>query len=92
MNITAQTNRVDNVNYFWIFPDGSVSDEKNPEAIKLLYGQAEILLIVSDEITQEIITKTLLIDHRAIPKKTKASTKKSTYTLDLKDVPQDIGG
>ncbi|MCB9806595.1 hypothetical protein H6768_01625 [Candidatus Peribacteria bacterium] len=35
VNLTAYTNREDDVNYFWIFPDGSVNDTKNPPAIKL---------------------------------------------------------
>lgn len=30
VNVTAQNNREDDVSYLWIFPDGSVSDEKNP--------------------------------------------------------------
>jgi hypothetical protein len=46
---------------------------------------------MSDDISEESIIQSIQIDHRPIPKKPKkpASTK---YTLDLKDVPQDIGG
>jgi len=56
VNLTVETNREANVNYFWIFPDGSMSDEKNPRAIKLGYGEYEILLFVSDDITEETQT------------------------------------
>lgn len=30
VNVEAETNRGDDVSYLWIFPDGSLSDEKNP--------------------------------------------------------------
>lgn len=30
VNVIAENNREDEVSYLWIFPDGSVSDEKNP--------------------------------------------------------------
>jgi hypothetical protein len=30
VNVVAENNREDEVSYLWIFPDGSVSDEKNP--------------------------------------------------------------
>lgn len=91
MNLTVETNREDNVTYFWIFPDGSVDDRKNPGAIKLDYGEHEVLLIASDEITEDIQVLSMQIDHRPIPKKPKKPAS-SNYTLDIKDVPQDIGG
>lgn|GEM_PF-1326848 len=78
--------------YFWIFPDGSVSDEKNPLSTKLEYGQYEILLFTYDDITGEIASSIIQIDHRPIPKKAKSSSKSTKYTLDIKDVPEDIGG
>lgn len=91
MNVTAETNREEDVSYFWLFPDGSVSDEKNPLSTKLEYGQYEILLFAYDEITGEIMSSILQIDHRPIPKKAKSSSS-TKYMLDLKDVPQDRGG
>lgn len=30
MNVTAETNRENEVSYLWIFPDGDIIDEKNP--------------------------------------------------------------
>lgn len=51
LNVTAESNRKDAVAYWWILPDESVSDEKNPRAIKLSYGQYDILLISTDMIT-----------------------------------------
>jgi endonuclease YncB( thermonuclease family) len=92
VNVTAETNREEDVTYFWIFPDGSVSDEKNPLSTKLEYGQYEILLFTYDDITGEIASSIIQIDHRPIPKKAKSSSKSTKYTLDLKDVPEDIGG
>lgn len=92
VNVIAENNREDEVSYLWIFPDGSVSDEKNPWALKLQFGQHEILLITIDEITGEAVSSSLAIDHQPIPKKSRTSSKNSKYTLDLKDVPQDIGG
>ena len=91
VNVTAETNREEDVSYFWLFPDGSVSDEKNPLSTKLEYGQYEILLFAYDEITGEIMSSILQIDHRPIPKKAKSSSS-TKYMLDLKDVPQDRGG
>lgn len=91
VNLTAETNREDDVTYFWIFPDGSIDDRKNPGVIKLDYGQHEVLLIASDEITGDIQVLSMQIDHRPIPKKLKKPAS-SNFTLDLKDVPQDIGG
>lgn len=91
VNIAGESNRKDGVLYWWIMPDDSVSDEKNPGAMKLEYGPYEILLIATDTITGEVATQTLQIDHKPIPKKIKKSTS-SKYTLDLKDVPQDKGG
>lgn len=34
----------------------------------------------------------LTIDHQPIPRKQKTTSANSKYTLDLKDIPQDIGG
>lgn len=93
VNLTAETNREENVNYFWIFPDGTLDDRKNPGAIKVWYGQFEVILIMSDDISEESIIQSIHIDHRPIPKKPKKPKKSasSKYTLDLKDVPQDMG-
>lgn len=91
MNLTAETNREDDVTYFWIFPDGSIDDRENPGAIKLDYGQHEVLLVAHDEITGDIQVLSMKIDHRPIPKKPKKPAS-SNFTLDLKDVPQDMGG
>lgn len=79
------------MHYFWIFPDGSLDDRKNPGAIKVGYGQHEVLLIMLDAISEESLIQSIRIDHRPIPKKPKKPAS-SNYTLDLKDVPQDIGG
>jgi len=91
VNLTVETNREEDVDYFWIFPDGSLDDRKNPGAIKVGYGQHEVLLIMSDAISEESLIQSIQIDHRPIPKKSKKPAS-SNYTLDLKDVPQDIGG
>lgn len=91
VNIAGESNRGDGVLYWWIMPDESVSDEKNPSAMKLEYGSYEILLIATDTITGEVATQSLQIDHKPIPKKAKKPAS-SKYTLDLKDVPQDKGG
>lgn len=91
VNVTAQTNRENEVSYLWIFPDGDIIDEKNPWALKLSYGQYEIILIVTDHITEETSATSLHIDHQPIPKKPKKAPS-SNYTLDIKDVPPDIGG
>lgn len=94
VNVTAETNRSDNVDYLWIFPDGSVTDEKNPLNLKLDYGQYDIMLIMTDGITEEVAIAAMHIDHQAIPRASKKSTgsPSAKYTLDLKDMPQDIGG
>jgi micrococcal nuclease len=93
VNLTVETNREADVDYFWIFPDGSLDDRKNPGAIKVGYGQHEVLLVMSDALSEESIIRSIQIDHRPIPKKPKKpSARSSKYTLDLKDVPQDIGG
>ncbi len=92
VNVIAETNREDEVSYLWIFPDGSVSDERNPGALKLPFGQYEMMLITLDEITGEALSSLLKIDHQPIPKKAKTTSKSSKYTLDMKDMPQDIGG
>ena len=92
MNVTAETNREGDVSYFWLFPDGSVSDEINPLSMKLEYGQYEIILVILDDVTGETTASILRIDHQPIPKKAKSSSKSTKYTLDLKDVPQDAGG
>jgi hypothetical protein len=79
------------VDYLWIFPDGSLDDRKNPGAIKVGYGQHEALLVMSDAISEESLVQSIQIDHRPIPKKPKKPAS-SNYTLDIKDMPQDIGG
>lgn len=89
VNLTVETNREANVDYFWIFPDGSLDDRKNPGVIKVGYGQYEILLVMSDAISEESLIRSIQIDHRSIPKKPKKPAS-SNFTLDLKDVPQDI--
>ena len=91
VNLTVETNRKEDVDYFWIFPDGSLDDRKNPGAIKVGYGQHEVLLIMSDALSEESLIQSIQIDHRPIPKKSKKPAS-SNYTLDIKDVPQDIGG
>jgi endonuclease YncB( thermonuclease family) len=91
VNLTVETNREEDIDYFWIFPDGSLDDRKNPGAIKVGYGQHEVLLIMSDAISEESLIQSIQIDHRPIPKKSKKPAS-SNFTLDLKDVPQDIGG
>lgn len=90
VNVACESNRDEGVLYWWIMPDGSVSDDKNPSAMKLEYGSYEILLIATDTITGEVATQVLHIDHKPIPKKAKIASSK--YMLDLKDVPQDKGG
>lgn len=91
VNVAGEANRDEGVLYWWIMPDESVSDDKNPSAMKLEYGSYEILLIATDTITGEVATQSLQIDHKPIPKKAKKPAS-SKYTLDLKDVPQDKGG
>jgi hypothetical protein len=91
VNLTVESNREADVDYLWIFPDGSLDDRKNPGAIKVGYGQHEVLLIMSDAISEESIVQSIQIDHRPIPKKPKKPAS-SNYTLDIKDMPQDIGG
>ncbi len=90
----AESNRRDNIEYLWILPDGSMTDSKNPANLTLGYGQYDLMLILADGITEEISVVSLHIDHRPIPKALKKSTSvpSSNYTLDLKDVPQDMGG
>lgn len=92
VNLTAKTNREGNLNYFWIFPDGTVSDKENPTGIELRYGQHSIILVVSDEITGEIQSAILSVVHATIPKTAKKSSSTQKYTLDMKDIPQDIWG
>lgn len=92
VNVAAESNRTDDVTYLWKFPDGSVSNRKNPTAFPVAYGQYEITLTISDQITGEIVSASMKIDHWAIPKRPKKEAGVAKYTIDLKDVPQDIGG
>ncbi len=91
MNVTADSNRADEVSYLWIFPDGSVSDAKNPPSFKIEYGRSVVILATTDNVTGEMVADTLTIRHTPILKKLHTSPS-SKYALDLKDVPQDIGG
>jgi hypothetical protein len=90
VNVTAETNREEDVNYFWIFPDGSLSDKQNPAAFNLRYGNSTIILIVSDEITQEIQASTIDIEHIPLPRAAKKSSSVKKYTLDMKEISDDI--
>lgn len=92
LNVTAQTNREWNVHYFWIFPDGSISDKENPTAISLGYGEFTVILFVSDDITGEIHSSTLSVRHTPLPKTAKKSSFSTKYTLDIKEIPEDVGG
>lgn len=91
VNVTADSNRTEEMSYLWIFPDGSVSDMKNPPSFKIEYGKTMIILAATDNVTGEIVADTLTIRHTPIPKKSHTPSS-SKYTFDLKDVPQDIGG
>jgi len=37
VNVVAESNREDSVAYWWIFPEDSIQDGKNPASIKLNY-------------------------------------------------------
>lgn len=89
MNVTAISNRENNVSYLWIFPDGSISDKENPTAFPLGYGNFSVILLVTDNITGEVESDIITIEHVSIPKSSKKSGGQK-YTLDLKDAPQDI--
>lgn len=78
------------MNYLWIFPDGSVSDKENPTALNLRYGNSTIILIVSDEITEEIQVSTIDIEHKPLPKAAKKPPEIKKYTLDMKEISEDI--
>jgi endonuclease YncB( thermonuclease family) len=90
VNVTAETNREEDVNYFWIFPDGSLSDKQNPAAFNLRYGNSTIILIVFDEITQEIQASTIDIEHIPLPRAAKKTSSAKKYTLDMKEISEDI--
>lgn len=78
------------MDYFWIFPDGTISDKENPAGVNLNYGTHTIVLIVSDEITGEIQSRMFSVVHTALPKTAKKSSSPKKYTIDIKDIPQDI--
>ncbi len=80
------------MHYFWIFPDGSISDKENPTAISLGYGEFTVILFVSDDITGEIHSSTLSVRHTPLPKTAKKSSFSTKYTLDIKEIPEDVGG
>gem|GEM_PF-3047235 len=65
---------------------------KNPKSFKVGYGDFSIQLRITDDITQEELTHTLIIHHNLIPKAAKKTSSSSKYTLDFKDATQDIGG
>jgi endonuclease YncB( thermonuclease family) len=92
INVTAETNREGELNYLWIFPDGSVSDKENPTAFSLGYGNSTIILVVSDEITEEVQLSNIDIEHKPIPKTAKKASPVKKYTLDMKEVSDDIWG
>jgi hypothetical protein len=89
--VTAISNRENNVSYLWVFPDGSISDKENPPAFSLGYGNFSLILLVTDNITGEVESDVINIQHAPIPKSSKKSSSQK-YTLDIKEVPQDIGG
>lgn len=35
INLVAESNREDDVEYYWMFPDGEVDDRENPASISL---------------------------------------------------------
>ena len=80
------------MSYLWIFPDGSVSDKENPTAFSLGYGNSTIILVVSDKITEEVQLSTVDIEHKPIPKTAKKASPVKKYTLDMKEISDDIGG
>jgi hypothetical protein len=73
-----------------MFPDGSVSDKENPTAFSLGYGNYTIILVISDEITEEVQLLTIDIEHKPIPKTTKKTSPVKKYTLDMKEISDDI--
>ena len=90
INVAGDSNRDDFIDYLWIFPDGTISDEKNPKAFDLGYGQYTLILLATDGITGEVTLDTASVIHTTLPKKSSSASK--NYTLDLKDIPQDTGG
>jgi hypothetical protein len=93
VNLTAEVNRKKDIRYEWTLPDGTVSIEKNPPALKLAYGDSTATLKITDEITGEKVESVFRVQHRAIPKAPKkASSTSSKYTIDLKDATLDTGG
>ncbi len=89
VNFSAESNRKSDVRYIWELPDGT-SEWKNPKAFKVWYGTFFVKLTIQDLITGEEIKQEFRIVHAAIPKSSSSSSKK--FTLDLKDVPEDIWG
>lgn len=68
-----------------------MSDKQNPASFKIEYGRSVIILAATDNVTGEVQADTLTIRHTPIPKKANISSS-SKYALDLKDIPQDVGG
>lgn len=69
--------------------------DKNPKPLNIPYGKFTTTLTVTDLITGETITKNLNIIHTPLPKQSKKPSVRHTsqnFTLDLKDLPNDIGG
>ena len=56
------------VSYLWVFPDGSVSDMKNPPSFKAEFGRSVVILAATDNSTGEMVADTLTIRHTPIPK------------------------
>lgn len=92
INLVANSNRDKYAEYIWILPEGGVEEGKNPTSFTVWYWKYEALLIATDTITQEVIVVRLEIVHTPLPKKTPQKATSAKYTLDLKDVPQDIWG
>lgn len=92
VNLAAEVNRSSGVTYSWQLPDGVIFTEKNPKSFKVRYGKFPITVEVTDTITGEKVIQSLTINHAPIPKKTSTKKSSSNFTLDLKDVPQDVGG
>ena len=91
VNLTAEVNRKKDISYEWVLPDGTVSREKNPLALKLPYGDYTATLKINDEITGENVESVFRVNHRAIPKAPQKAPS-SKYTIDLKDATLDAGG
>lgn len=64
---------------------------KNPPSFKAEFGRSVVILAATDNFTGEMVADTLTIRHTPIPKKSHTPSS-SKYALDLKEVPQDVGG